>query len=226
MAGKLNIEKLLLEEYGAKDDIHPCHECALLWASDQGHYDLVKLLIEDGANVNTFNAYDERETALVNASKKGHYDIVKFLIENGANLNRNGEMALIVACDFGHVNVERLLLECGGASVHMNLDQIIVECSYRGFKDGEFKHSDVVEVLLEYGADLDELDRYWHWPDWKVHKLIILHFEPLLRKGWNYKGNNKIALDYIKWYQLKCVRDAELNSKLPDELLKSIAVYI
>ena len=64
---------------------------ALMAASEMGHIDIVKLLIEAGANVNAmteegtmFAVDDAGLTALMYASREGHIDIVKLLIEAGA----------------------------------------------------------------------------------------------------------------------------------------------
>ena len=67
-------------------------------ASLQGHEEVVKLLIEKGAEVNRTDKAGV--TALMAASEQGHGEIVKLLIEKGAEVNRTdeaGETALMVA---------------------------------------------------------------------------------------------------------------------------------
>ena len=73
----------------------------LLEASSAGNISQVKILIEQGADI---NAKDEGgETALMWASGnqftgKGHIEVVKYLVENGADINaegKSGDTALI-----------------------------------------------------------------------------------------------------------------------------------
>ena len=51
----------------------------LLWASENGHLEIVKLLIENGADV---SAKDNEAFRM--ASENGYLEIVRLLIENGA----------------------------------------------------------------------------------------------------------------------------------------------
>jgi len=56
---------------------------ALTWASQNGHIEIVKYLLANGANVNEKDEYGE--TALILASSNGHIEIVKSLLANGTN---------------------------------------------------------------------------------------------------------------------------------------------
>ena len=51
----------------------------LLWASMEGHLEVVRLLIENGADVSV-----KDDVALRLASRYGHLEVAKLLIENGA----------------------------------------------------------------------------------------------------------------------------------------------
>ena len=55
------------------------------WAAWKGHTDIVKLLIENGADVNEKNALGW--TPLGSAAYFGYTDVVKLLIEKGADID-------------------------------------------------------------------------------------------------------------------------------------------
>ena len=57
----------------------------IIIASEKGHFEKIKFLVENGADVNG-NDYNNR-SALMIASKKGNFELVKYLVENGADVN-------------------------------------------------------------------------------------------------------------------------------------------
>ena len=57
----------------------------LIYASYSGNLSLAKFSIENGANVNAKDKYDD--TALGVASEKENLEMVKYLVENGADVN-------------------------------------------------------------------------------------------------------------------------------------------
>jgi FOG: Ankyrin repeat len=61
-----------LVEKGA--NIHVDDDCALCWASENGHLEVVQYLIEMGANIHADDDY-----ALRWASEKGHLKVVDYL---------------------------------------------------------------------------------------------------------------------------------------------------
>ena len=58
---------------------------ALRHAAKQGHVDVVKVLIRNGANVNAVDK--DIWKALHYAASRGHIDVAKVLIQNGADVN-------------------------------------------------------------------------------------------------------------------------------------------
>ena len=63
-----------------------------------GHLKVVKLLIEEGANIKTRSC--DGWTALHSISHRGHLEMAKLLIEEGANIeaqNIQGQTALYIA---------------------------------------------------------------------------------------------------------------------------------
>lgn len=77
--------------------------------------ELVKLLVNGGANVNKTD--DLGIPPLMMAAHEGHQEMVKVLVEGGADVTaseRNGVTSLMRACAGGHVEVALLLLNSGG----------------------------------------------------------------------------------------------------------------
>ena len=54
-------------------------------AADEGNLDIIKLLVQNGADVNA--ATKEGNTALILAANEDQRGIIKFLTEKGANVN-------------------------------------------------------------------------------------------------------------------------------------------
>ena len=88
----------------------------LMSATAYGHINIVRFLLENGADINTKDTHNGWtalmfSTGLVNEE----FEIAKLLIENGANVNeistKNGETALIIACKKCHSKIARLLIE-------------------------------------------------------------------------------------------------------------------
>lgn len=81
-------------------------------ASYKGHLETIKVLFQNGANVNI--QHSSGNTALMFASNNGHFEIIKFLVEHGANVNtqnNNGWTAL----DFAKTTEIRAFLRNAGA---------------------------------------------------------------------------------------------------------------
>lgn len=121
-------------------------------ASQNGDIEMVKQLIEAGADVNA-----NYGIALSNASNMGHVEIAKLLIYAGADVNANHGFALGAASMNGHVEIVRQLLQAGADPTANNSFALNI-ASMRG-------HAEIVELLFETGfeymTDLgDELVEY------------------------------------------------------------------
>ena len=156
-AGLLQQVKMLMEGSVGVDAQRGRFGNALQVASDLGHEDIVKILLEKGADVNaTGGASRSNESALQLASEHGYVNVVKMLLEKGADVNATGEddwsshSALQLALMHGYVNVVKILLEKGADvnAIDANLGSALQVASWEGYDN-------IVEMLLEKGADVN-----------------------------------------------------------------------
>ena len=124
---------------------------ALILASQEGHCDVVRLLLEGEAEINT--VANDGSTALMLASQNGRYDVVRLLLEREADVNaveEHGYTALILASQDGHCDVVRLLLE-QKAEVNTATQAGSTALTYAI----HYGHCDVVRLLLEREVDVN-----------------------------------------------------------------------
>ena len=89
-------------------------------AASGGYADIVKLLIDHGANVNAKSSVGN--TALTYACCGGYEDVVKILLDAGADVehqNENGHTPLMEAASCGHVGEEKI---DDSIHVHVHVD--------------------------------------------------------------------------------------------------------
>jgi ankyrin repeat protein len=85
---------------------------ALMVASCSGHAEMVKYLLDHGADINSRGR--NWRTALMCASLKGHKEVAQLLLDRGADITmktRLGSSALSLATDLGHKQVVELFIE-------------------------------------------------------------------------------------------------------------------
>ncbi len=126
----------------------------VLWvASLQGHTGIVKLLLENGANVNTEEGASHKN--VLQAASDGVLDsagIAKLLVEYGADVNAKAGVygkALGVASNRGHEGIVKVLIEAG-ADVNSRAGNSTALCVAAAGG-----HEGVVKLLLENGANPD-----------------------------------------------------------------------
>ncbi|KAJ7602548.1 ankyrin repeat-containing domain protein [Mycena polygramma] len=118
------------------------YDTALCAALEAGHEEVVRLLIEHGADVNA-----DGGQALRAASKEGKTAVVGMLIEAGADVDANGSGALWTGSVSGNADVVKLLI-AAGADIHANNGQALCAASKNG-------HIQVVTLLIAAGADVN-----------------------------------------------------------------------
>lgn len=153
-----NLEKLksLIENNTKINEIY-CGDGKLIHrAVKEGYFDIVKLLIEMGADVNEGTDY-YRETPLHLAAEKGFLEIIKLLLDNGAIINiltTIHQTPLYVAATNGRLEVVEFLLKRGAGLNDLENDWC---CGNKRvlFCAAEAGFTDVVKMLLAYGAKID-----------------------------------------------------------------------
>ena len=113
---------------------------AMYVATRKGHLELVKLLLEHGADSTTA---DNR--AIRMASRGGALDIVKLLLKHGADPTANNNDAIRSAGANGYIEVVKLLLEHGADPTAD--DSVLIKIFSA---DGRLN---LVKLLLKHGAD-------------------------------------------------------------------------
>ncbi|MEJ7652976.1 MAG: ankyrin repeat domain-containing protein [Chloroflexia bacterium] len=132
---------------------------ALIEAARSGDAEEVRALLERGVDP---AATDESgATALVAAAYGNHLEAAEVLIKAGADVNSHDSYngtGLIRAADRGHVEIIRELLETDVEIDHVNrlgwtalLEAIILG-------DGGLRHTEVVRLLIEAGANVNLAD--------------------------------------------------------------------
>lgn len=146
----------------------------LMITSYFGHYVIVKVLLEKGAEVNAKVGRYYR-TALSLAAENGHDSVVKLLLDKGAKINsedgRYHRTALSFAAENGHNSVVKLLLDKGAKVDSSDYSQTPLLWAA---KNG---HESVVKLLLQEAANIDVKGIFLRAPlsfaACKCHKAIV-----------------------------------------------------
>jgi len=156
------IVELLIDKGADVRDNNAFNASLLFWACGlAGDLDIVKLLVENGAEVNgrgfegmkwgsmLFGNY----TNLHRAAHTGHAHIVEYLLDKGANINATctrwdaGFTPLHFAARKGHLNVVKVLL-AKGADANLKTKEGRTALDFAKEKN----HTDVIELLHKHGA--------------------------------------------------------------------------
>ncbi len=113
-SNNMDLFKMLVEDYKFDINHRNNNGCtALIYSSEKGHIEIVRLLLNRGANVNDKEKNDW--AALMFASQEGHVEVAK-LINKGGNIDNkenNGCAALIFTALNCHKYIVKLLIKRG-----------------------------------------------------------------------------------------------------------------
>ena len=195
--GKLDFVKVLLrheaniEARGTiKIDREVIEGCTALWvATSKGHFDVVRLLIEQNAEVDS--RILKNSTPLRAAAFMGHLDIVRCLVEKGADVNARDNFnctPLMVTCYNGHLDVASYLLK-HGANINLQ-DKDGISCLHCASERG---HVQLVCELLALGAkQIQNLNR----------------LTPLL------EASNNCKIEMVEWFinRPECSKEQRIDA--------------
>ena len=117
-SGQAQLVKFLLDAGADKDMLTPDGSTLMHVAIEQGHHEVVAVLVQAGADINReFNGM----SPLYRASERGQYEIVELLIMGGADKAQSYQnlTPLLTATQKGHLRVVQLLMS--NASQNLSL---------------------------------------------------------------------------------------------------------
>ena len=120
-------------------------DCPAMWEDPA----VCRVLIDAGADVNTKN--ERQESALHYACASGALDVVKMLVEAGAAVratHEDGDTCLFRAAQKGHTETVRYFVGLPEVEVNHQNNESYTVLHYAA-------HTDVVEVLIDAGADIE-----------------------------------------------------------------------
>lgn len=156
IGNKSNIEflEVLLENEAnvdSRDTDYGKSFSSLMLASQYGYTEIVKLLIDKGADLELKGK--NGATALILASEYGHIEIVKLLLDNNANINvqaKNGATCLTLASGNKNIEIVKLLIVNG---VNLNAQNIHGRSALGWVCENGC--TEIANLLIENGANLD-----------------------------------------------------------------------
>ena len=154
----------MLLEYGAQPDSD-----LLMKAAEFGTSEIVQLLLERGADVNSKNALHKAVIA-------GNTDTATLLLDHGASVNitaRDSENALHKAAGSGKVEMVQILIEHGA-----NINAVSCDDVTAWHKAAASGHLDIVQLLIQHGASINVKSKNGVTP---LHKSVRSGNEELVK---------------------------------------------
>lgn len=130
--------------------VEPALNVSIHQAALEGRTDLVRKMLEEGADVNS--ADDDERTPLMYAAFNGRNEIIKLLLDLGAKVNSHdisGRTALMMASSGPYPAAVKILLDHGADPNIADREEKFTALMYAA-AEGQ---TDVVKLLLAYRAD-------------------------------------------------------------------------
>lgn len=184
----IDLIKFILEHYS-----YECFDLDKLLetASYDGHYDIIKFLLDNGAHVKT--------KALIYACDRNCLEIVKLLLDNISEITQVDYIqAFIESCTYGYIDIVKYLLD-NCESRNFNKKDIIQTEDNRPLVFAcQFGYISQVESFIKNGADVNArngsaLEHACHKGNYDIAKLLI-------DNGADVKNNNALMHAYKNNY--------------------------
>jgi ankyrin repeat protein len=226
--GRLHLVQLLIQKGANIHEVDKAKETLLVEVMRGGtspaipgqHPEIVRLLIENGADVNTKDGFGD--TVLMFACEQGHLDLANFLLESGADIHQvntnvfRGKTALMGAAGAGQAEVVKLLL-----AHHADVNAAGADKETALFKAAYYGRAEVASILLENGADIYARDSRRNTP--LLHAASRGHagvVELLLDRGADVNAQNQqdwnalmqaCTVGHLETAKLLVARKSEVN---------------
>ncbi|MDH5386304.1 MAG: ankyrin repeat domain-containing protein [Candidatus Aminicenantes bacterium] len=160
------VKTILLKDPSKLDATDKNNYTSLHWACMRAHWDVVKYLIERGADLNVVGG--DGGTQINWAVHHDNVPIIKLMVEKGAKLNiRNqwGMTELHTAIWRGNINVVEYLLDNGSdPNIKTNEGWTAMHYAYRS------GHDNVIAMLKKRGLSMTEKDNMGRTPQYLYFK--------------------------------------------------------
>lgn len=155
------VESILKDASYPIDATNEKKESALLIATHHNYVEVAKRLIDAGADVNQQDAI--QDSPYLYAGAQGKNEILTYIIANSNPdqqvYNRFGGNTIIPASEKGHLETVKILLKDGKVDInHQNNFDYTALIEAVALTDGSKVYQDIVQVLLDNGADKDLKD--------------------------------------------------------------------
>lgn len=167
----------------------------LIWALYSQKYEVAKLLIENGADINKPDNYGR--TPLIYATDNEYLELIKLMIQKGADVNAkaaDGYTAFLSSLATGNLAIIELFID-KGTDINSKTAEGLTPLIYTVIHG--YNNTDSVKILLKNEADIFARDNYGN--------SVITHASA---------SNNKDLIKIIKMFAVKKYRDNDFGSRL------------
>ncbi|KAH9073507.1 hypothetical protein EDB83DRAFT_78369 [Lactarius deliciosus] len=168
------VDHLTLKYPQYANAVSGCRGTALHSASEAGHVQVVRSLLEYGGDVDARGYWNQ--SPLQFASFNGHLDVVRCLLDHGADTRyRDGEhwTPLSHASEQGHLEIVRVLLEHNADVNSKDKDGSTPMHNALLFGNSNGDYPQIVRLLLEHGANPNARDNKRRTPLHLVSRRLV-----------------------------------------------------